>query len=66
MIIANPIYDVVFKYLMQDVEIAKGLIGRIIDEDIVKLDFKAQEKPKKAIEQLGVVSMYRLDFIAKK
>ncbi len=27
MIIANPIYDVVFKYLMEDTEIAKGLLS---------------------------------------
>ena len=65
MIIANPIYDVVFKYLMADLDIAKGIISRIIDEEIVKLEFTAQEKPKQDIRDFGVVSMYRLDFIAK-
>jgi hypothetical protein len=34
MIIANPIYDVVFKYLMDDAEIAKGIISRIIGEQL--------------------------------
>ena len=32
MLIANPIYDVVFKYLMANVEIAKGVISTIINE----------------------------------
>jgi len=43
MLIANPIYDVVFKYLMANLDIAKGIISTIIDEEIVTLDFKAQE-----------------------
>ncbi len=43
MLIANPIYDVVFKYLMANLDIAKGVIAAIIDEDIAMLDFKAQE-----------------------
>ena len=30
MIIANPIYDVVFKYLLEDIEIARGLLSTII------------------------------------
>ena len=36
--IANPIYDVVFKYLMEDNDIAKLIISTIIGEDIVALD----------------------------
>jgi len=42
--IANPIYDVVFKYLMSDSKIAKLLISKIIEEEIVSLDFLAQER----------------------
>ncbi len=42
MIIANPIYDVVFRYLMEDAEIAKGLIAKIINEEIVELSFEPQ------------------------
>ena len=33
MIIANPIYDTVFKFLLEDIEVAKRLISRIINED---------------------------------
>ncbi len=39
MLFANPIYDQVFKYLMVNVKIAKGVISTIIDEKIVSLDF---------------------------
>lgn len=38
MIIANPIYDIVFKYLMADLDVAKGVIAAIIDEEILMLE----------------------------
>ena len=38
--IANPIYDVVFKYLMEDAKVAKLLISSIIGEEIEELDFR--------------------------
>jgi len=41
--IANPIYDTVFKYLLEDNDAAKLLISTIISEEIVKLDFMPQE-----------------------
>ena len=43
MIIANPIYDVAFKYLMEDLDIAKGVISRIIQQNVEALQFSAQE-----------------------
>ena len=42
-IIANPIYDVVFRYLMDDNKIAKLMISKIIGEEIVELDFQPTE-----------------------
>lgn len=60
--IANPIYDVVFKYLMEDSKIAKLLIGSIIGEKIVELDFFPQER---TVESKESWTVYRLDFIAK-
>ncbi len=39
-IIANPIYDVVFKYLMANLDIARGVISTIIDEEIVVTRFQ--------------------------
>ena len=71
MLIANPIYDVVFKYLMVNVEIAKGVISTIIGEEIVTLDFKAQEQVLKiknaALKGLSIkeLTYFHLDFIAK-
>ncbi|MGE5344086.1 MAG: hypothetical protein ACM3SY_21680 [Candidatus Omnitrophota bacterium] len=65
MLIANPIYDTVFKYLMENLEIAKGMISTIIDEDIEYLDFKAQESIKKKNEGHPRLVAYHLDFIAR-
>jgi hypothetical protein len=62
MIIANPIYDVVFKYLLEDVEIARELLSTILGEEIVSLDVKPQET---ATENTGAnVSILRFDFKA--
>jgi hypothetical protein len=67
--IANPIYDVVFKYLMEDAKIAKLLISSIIGEEIETLDFRPQEFTadidKSGIEgRIGTLTVYRLDFAA--
>lgn len=43
MLIANPIYDVVFKYLMEDSKVAKLLLSAIIGTEIVSLDFRPHE-----------------------
>ncbi|MDR0994928.1 MAG: hypothetical protein LBL81_01405, partial [Tannerella sp.] len=69
--IANPIYDVVFRYLMADKRAAKVLISAIIGEEIETLDFSAQERPtprkilakgpKAAIE----LTVSRYDFVAR-
>ncbi|KPA14112.1 hypothetical protein MHK_005672 [Candidatus Magnetomorum sp. HK-1] len=61
--IANPIYDVVFKYLMEDTDIAKLILSTIIAEDIETLDFSPQENTIK-IENRSL-TVYRLDFSAK-
>jgi hypothetical protein len=69
MYIANPIYDVVFSYLMQDSKIAKLIISSIINEDVTKLSFQSEKlvanvegKLKKNRQHLTV---YRLDFKAE-
>ena len=75
--IANPIYDVVFKYLMDDEKIAKLMISSIIGEEIEELTFLPQEfigeieKSDKGQQseikrnQKGRWTVYRLDFSAK-
>jgi hypothetical protein len=40
MYIANPIYDVVFKYLMEDNKVAKKLISTIIGEKIIEIYYR--------------------------
>jgi len=61
--IANPLYDVVFKYLMDDNDVAKTIISAIIDEDIDELDILPQERIL-ALEKQSL-TVYRLDFSAK-
>ena len=41
-IIANPMYDVVFKTLMQ-ADFARYFVGSIISEEIIDIDFDSQE-----------------------
>ena len=66
--IANPIYDVVFKYLMEDAKIAKLLISSIIGKEIESLDFRPQEFTADidtGLEgRIGLLTVYRLDFSA--
>ena len=41
----NPIYDTVFKYLMEDNKAAKVLLGSILDKKIKTLDLKTTTTP---------------------
>jgi hypothetical protein len=61
--IANPIYDVVFKYLMEDEKSAEILISSIIDEEIISLELSPQEKTYQLDKP--PLTVYRLDFSAK-
>jgi len=72
--IANPIYDVVFKYLMEDSKIAKLMISSIISENIEELVFMPQEfvsdidnakTEKTKRNRKDSLTVYRLDFSAK-
>ena len=47
MIIANPIYDVVFKLLMAETDIAKEIISRVIGRDVLKLNLSHIERKEK-------------------
>jgi len=68
--IANPIYDVVFKYLMEDNAVAKLVVSSIIGEEVIELEPKPQEhtrdKDKEKITgEIPNLTVYRLDFSAK-
>ncbi|MDW8302782.1 MAG: hypothetical protein RML38_09950 [Bacteroidia bacterium] len=59
--IANPAYDVVFKYLMEDIQIAKLLLSDLLQEEIIDL----QVRPQEYILDVITTTVYRLDFNAK-
>ncbi|MCP5502857.1 MAG: hypothetical protein H7A25_23355 [Leptospiraceae bacterium] len=62
MLIANPIYDVFFKYMLEDNEIAREFIGTIIDEEIIELALQPQENTVQMKE--FVFTVLRMDFHA--
>jgi hypothetical protein len=76
MVIANPIYDVVFKKLMENDSIAKFFIGTILEQNIEELKVKPyafsylkndeKERPdvKKDIKEQSSIYSFRSDFIA--
>ncbi|MFZ1750480.1 MAG: hypothetical protein WAU01_09820, partial [Saprospiraceae bacterium] len=43
MLIANPIYDVVFKYMMEDARVAKIFLSAIMAKELVDIQFLPQE-----------------------
>jgi hypothetical protein len=61
--IANPIYDAVFKYLMDDNKIAKKLLALIIGKNIKSLKFSPKEFKDKVENKSWTV--YRIDFAAE-
>ncbi|MCL1945969.1 MAG: hypothetical protein FWF51_02290 [Chitinivibrionia bacterium] len=63
MIIANPIYDAVFKRLLENDGAAKFLIGTILDCNIISLEPYIQERTK-FDEMTGRLTLYRKDFSA--
>ncbi len=60
--VINPIYDIAFKYLLEDTEIARKLIAKIIGEEIERLEVQPQEVTHQ-LERFGILIM-RLDFKA--
>ncbi len=63
MIIANPLYDVVFKYLMEDIDIAREILETILGEKIRYLEVKPQETVTEVGED-GQLHILRFDFKA--
>ena len=46
MLIANPIYDVVFKYLLEDKKVAKLFLGAILEKEIYNTPIKKTDLEK--------------------
>jgi len=61
--IANPIYDVVFKYLMSDNKIAKLLISDLLGIEITNLELRPQEFS--TDKENRTLTVYRVDFKAE-
>jgi hypothetical protein len=62
MIIANPIYDVVFKRMMENERVAKFFIGTLLNQTIESVTVKPQEFT--YVDELAGLAVFRLDFIA--
>jgi len=68
--IANPIYDTVFKYMMEDNTVAKLLVSSIIGEDVVSLDpipqeYFCEEDKEKYRGEIPNLTVFHLGFFAK-
>ncbi len=65
-IIPNPIYDVVFKYLMEDNESAKIVLSTLINENIKKLTFEPVSHTEKIKDPKTEkeIKLFHLDFTA--
>ena len=60
--VANPIYDVVFKYLMEDMRVARTILSALLKEDVLSVEPRAHEYTGRRRQDL---SMYRVDFAAR-
>lgn len=59
--IANPIYDAIFKYLMEDQRIAKTVLSALLKKEVVKVEIRPHEYANSTKDR---ISMFRLDFVA--
>ena len=59
MTIANPIYDSVFKFMMEDERVARTILSALLKTDIVKTEMRPHEYSN---SQRDALSMFRIDF----
>ena len=62
MVIANPIFDIVFKRMMENDRVAKFFIGTLLGQTIETVEVKPQEFT--YTDELAGLAVFRLDFIA--
>lgn len=60
--VANPIYDSVFKYLMEDERVAKTVLSALLKEDVVSVKLRPHEYSNETNDK---ISMFRIDFSAR-
>ena len=59
MTIANPIYDIVFKYLMEDERIARTILSALLKKNVVAVAVRPHEYTN---SQRDTLSVFRIDF----
>ena len=59
--VANPIYDSVFKYIMEDERIAKTMLSALLKKEVVQVTVRPHEYSNTTRDTL---SMFRIDFAA--
>lgn len=60
--IANPIYDSVFKYLMEDERIVRTLLSALLKKEVVEVEVRRHEYTNGRRDK---ISMFRIDFGAQ-
>ena len=60
--VANPIYDCVFKFLMEDERIAKTVLTALPKKEVVSVEMRRHEHPNVTRDK---ISMFRIDFAAQ-
>jgi major membrane immunogen (membrane-anchored lipoprotein) len=60
--VANPIYDSVFKYLMEDERVAKTVLSALLKMDVVSVELRPHEYANECNDK---ISMFRIDFGAR-
>ena len=60
--IANPIYDSVFKYLIEDERIARTLLSALLKKEVVEVHVRRHEYTNGSRDK---ISMFRIDFAAQ-
>ena len=60
--VVNPIYDCVFKFLMEDERVAKTLLTALLKKEVVSVDIRRHEHTNTTRHD---ISMFRIDFAAR-
>lgn len=60
--VANPLYDAVFKYLMEDDRIAKTILTALLKKKVIDLKIRRNEYTN--LTRREAISMFRIDFAA--
>ena len=61
--VANPIYDVAFKYLMNDAEVARLMLSKLIGAEVLEVQFAPTEHQAKLL--VDNLTVFHLDFAAR-